>query len=249
MNEISIFNFNNEQVRTMLINDEPWFVAKDVTEILGIRNTTDALGRLDEDERSRFNLGRQGEANIVNEYGLYNLVLASRKPEAKEFKRWITHDVLPAIRKTGSYGVQAPRTMKEALMLALEQQEQIETLELETSIQKQQIAELQPKASYYDWVLQTQGLITPTVIAKQYGKSAYWLNELLHDLKVQYKQGEVWLLYQKHAGSGYTKTNFAHDDVDHLHPHTKWTQKGMLFIYDLLKSKGILPTIELEEAA
>ena len=85
------------------MKDEPWFVASDVCESLGLSNPTVSVNRLDEDERSKFNLGRQGEVNMVNEYGLYNLILGSRKDEAKRFKRWITHEVVPAIRKTGSY--------------------------------------------------------------------------------------------------------------------------------------------------
>lgn len=104
MNKISTFN-NPEfgTVRTTTINDEPWFVAADVRRALDLSNPTIATNRLDEDERAKFNLGRQGEGTIINEPGLYSLVLGSRKPEAKAFKRWITHDVIPAIRKTGGY--------------------------------------------------------------------------------------------------------------------------------------------------
>lgn len=104
MNKISTFNnplFGT--VRTTTINDEPWFVAADVCRALDLSNPTIATNRLDEDERAKFNLGRQGEGTIINEPGLYSLVLGSRKPEAKAFKRWITHDVIPAIRKTGGY--------------------------------------------------------------------------------------------------------------------------------------------------
>ena len=91
------------KVRVVMIEGEPWFVGKDVCDALDIKNPTDTLKRLDDDERARFNLGRQGEANIVNEFGLYNLILGSRKKEAKQFKRWVTHEVLPSIRKTGAY--------------------------------------------------------------------------------------------------------------------------------------------------
>lgn len=116
MNELQVFNnemFGN--VRIILQDNEPWFVAKDVCDCLEIKNTTDAIKRLDEDERARLNLGRQGEANVVNEYGLYSLVMSSRKPEAKEFKRWVTHEVLPSIRKYGSYNMNIPRTLPDAL--------------------------------------------------------------------------------------------------------------------------------------
>lgn len=143
--------------------------------------------------------------------------------------------------------------MKRALQIAdkrvIALQNENNQLQLETSVQKQQIAELQPKASYYDWVLQTKGLLAISVIAKQYGKSAQWLNKLLHELGIQYKQGKVWLLYQKYAEQGYTKTNFAPDDAERLHPHTYWTQKGMLFIYETLKKENILPLIEREDIA
>lgn len=101
--------FNNPefgQIRTVDHNSEPWFIAKDVCEILDIRNVTDTVKRLDADEVTRFNLGGlSGEMNIINEFGLYSLILGSRKKEAKAFKRWITHDVIPAIRKTGKYAV------------------------------------------------------------------------------------------------------------------------------------------------
>ena len=104
MNELQIFNSEEYgEIRTISINDEPWFVASDICKALDISNPSVAITRLDEDERSKFNLGRQGEGNIVNEYGLYSLVLASRKPEAKKFKRWITHEVIPSIRKHGGY--------------------------------------------------------------------------------------------------------------------------------------------------
>lgn len=100
---IQLFNFNNATLRVLTDeNGDPWFVAKDVCDILGHSNVSMALERLDDDERSKFNLGRQGETNIVNEAGLYVLVLGSRKPEAHEFKRWITHEVLPSIRKHDS---------------------------------------------------------------------------------------------------------------------------------------------------
>ena len=103
MHAITPFTYGDATIRTVTVGGEPWFVAKDVCDALGISNPTDALKRLDDDERARFNLGRQGEANFVNEPGLYSLILASRKPEAKAFKRWITHEVLPAIRRDGGY--------------------------------------------------------------------------------------------------------------------------------------------------
>lgn len=113
MNQLQSFMYDSHQVRTVVIDDQPWFVAKDVCEVLEISNPSDALKRLDEDERARFNLGRQGETNIVNEPGLYSLILGSRKPEAKQFKRWITHEVIPTIRKHGAY--MTPETLKQTM--------------------------------------------------------------------------------------------------------------------------------------
>ncbi|MCM1226149.1 MAG: phage antirepressor KilAC domain-containing protein [Clostridium sp.] len=124
----------------------------------------------------------------------------------------------------------------------------ISQLTTENAIQKQQIAELQPKASYYDIILNCKDLVSATIIAKDYGKSAQWLNSYLHDKKIQYKQGGIWILYQKYAENGYTCTK-THDVIDiigehHARVHTYWTQKGRLFIYDLLKTDDIFPIIE-----
>ena len=110
MTKLKIFNFENHEVRTQVIDDEPWFVAKDVCDVLEISNNRDAVSRLDDDEKATVGLTDGSQIrnySIVNEFGLYNLVLSSRKPEAKVFKRWITHDVIPAIRKTGGYEVKS----------------------------------------------------------------------------------------------------------------------------------------------
>lgn len=142
-----------------------------------------------------------------------------------------------------------PQNFKEALKLAYEQQEAIEALQLETRVKDQQIAELQPKATYYDMVLQCKGLLSPSVIAKDYGKSAQWLNNKLHELGIQFKQGKVWLLYQNYADKGYTQTKMQpinRSTGPDTMPHTYWTQKGRLFIYELLKNNGYLPNIEKE---
>lgn len=249
MNELQIFN-NKEfgEIRAIEKNGEPWFVAKDICEALDITNTTDAMKRLDDDEVTRFNLGGLvGEVNIINEYGLYSLVLGSRKLEAKKFKRWITHEVIPSIRKYGSYSLEVPRTFTEALKLAAKQAEEIEALQLESAQSRQIISELQPKATYYDLILQNKSLLSATQIAKDYGMSAHCLNQKLHDLGIQYKQSETWLLYQRFADKGYTQSKTHAIDDQHNKLHTYWTQKGRLFIYDLLKSVGILPMIEREE--
>ena len=103
MNELQVFKYSGKQVRTLLKDNQPWWVLKDVCDILGLTNPSVVADRLDEDERSKFDLGRQGEATVVNESGLYNVILRSDKPEAKPFRKWVTGEVLPTIRKTGGY--------------------------------------------------------------------------------------------------------------------------------------------------
>lgn len=147
--------------------------------------------------------------------------------------------------------------MARALRIANKQLDQIKqrntVLEEQNAIQNQQIAELQPKASYYDLVLNCKDLVSVTTIAKDYGWSARKMNTYLHDLGVQYKQGSVWILYQKYAEMGYTSTKtHSHPGKDgdvHATVHTYWTQKGRLFIYSLLKENGILPMVERGETA
>lgn len=168
-NEIQQFYFNNAALRTLTDEaGEPWFVAKDVCDILEISNPSDALKRLDDDERSRFNLGRQGETNIVNEAGLYALVLGSRKPEAHEFKRWVTHEVLPQIRKTGGY---IPTTdadddmtiLAKAVMIG---QRTMETQKRRIAEQSEHIKALEPKARFADAVAASDGTCLIGELAK-----------------------------------------------------------------------------------
>ena len=146
--------YKNEKfgdVRAAVIDGEPWFVAADVCNVLDLSNPTIAVSRLDEDERAKFNLGRQGDATIVNEPGLYTLVLGSRKPEAKAFKRWITHDVIPSIRKTGSYTM-LPQDYISALKALVASEE--ERLALQ-----EKNREMLPKAEYYDAVRDTKSVM------------------------------------------------------------------------------------------
>ena len=128
---------------------------------------------------------------------------------------------------------------------------QLESLKTQVAVKDQVIQELQPKATSYDLVLNCKDLLSTTKIAKDYGKSAVWLNTLLHELGVQFKQSDIWLLYQKYADKGYTSTKthtYNKDNGTHgAKVHTYWTQKGRLFIYSLLKSNGYLPLIELDD--
>ena len=137
------------------------------------------------------------------------------------------------------------KVMARALQVA---NKTIENYKLSISMKDQQLAELQPKANYYDVILQNKELLSITQIAKDYGKSGTWLNKFLADKKVQFKQSGVWFLYAKYADKGYTSSKTFIDDVEKAHMHTYWTQKGRLFIYDLLKQNGIFPLIELVDA-
>lgn len=264
--------FNNDQfgsVRTVVKDGEPWFVAADVCKALEIGNPTDVMRRLDDDERTLVSIEGASNTlpvNVINEPGLYAVVLGSRKPEAKAFKRWITHEVIPTIRKTGGYVANddlfvetyfgdADESMKSAFRATLERvrrlNEEKKALNETVAVQSQQIAEMSPKVTYYDVILNSPDAITMSVIAKDYGKSAKWLNKKLNELGVQFKQGDIWLLYAEHADKGYTKTEtytyVDSSDIKHSRVHTKWTQKGRFFLYDLLKSNGVLPLCEQEE--
>ncbi len=141
-----------------------------------------------------------------------------------------------------------PQTYIQALERLLESEKEKERLKLENTQQKQQLIEYEPKVTYYDLVLKSPNLITITLIAKDYGKSGQWLNKFLNEQGIQYKQSGTWLLYQKYAQMGYTKSEtYIDEETGFTKLNTKWTQKGRLFIYDLLKSNGYLPLIEMEE--
>ncbi|OLA30168.1 MAG: phage antirepressor [Firmicutes bacterium CAG_194_44_15] len=256
--ELQIFqNAEFGSVRSIIINDEPYFIGKDVAEILGYKDTSDAMRRYvdDEDKLTRcfIDSGQNREMYIINESGLYSLILSSKLPTAKKFKRWVKLEVLPAIRRHGLYAVDDILSNQDALIETFQaykaERMQRLTLEAENAVQKQQLIEMQPKASYYDVVLNSSDLVSITEISKDYGWSAQKMNEYLHTKGVQFKLGgRIWTLYQKHAEKGYTSTKThtypATDGTIHTKVHTYWTQKGRLFIYDLLKADGILPLIE-----
>ena len=275
MNEIKKWDFNGQQVRTVEIEGEPYFVGKDVAEILGYKNTKDALAKhVDDDDKQVIQRSQittlkdhipsevfpvkfvpadvpNRGLTVINESGVYSLVFGSKLPTAKAFKHWVTSEVLPALRRTGSYYLQGSYQIKDPIKRAqrwIEEQQARAQLEMQVAVQSQQIQELQPKASYYDVVLNCKDLLAISTIAKDYGKSAKWLNQYLHEKGVQYRQGEIWLLYQRYAEQGYTSTKTYNyngtDGQQHAKVHTHWTQKGRLFIYDLLKKDGIVPVME-----
>ena len=136
MNEVQIFNYNGNEVRTVQKDGEPWWILKDVCDVLDIKNSTDVAKRLDVDEVTRFNLGGlSGETNIINESGLYNVILRSDKPEAKPFRRWVTGEVLPSIRKTGSYTLPQTTDGKIALLAQGHMELKAEVDEIKTDLE------------------------------------------------------------------------------------------------------------------
>lgn len=224
---------------------------------MGYTNTRDALNRhVDDEDKKNLtsrnttleNLPNRG-LTAVNESGLYSLIFSSKLDSAKRFKRWVTSEVLPAIRKHGIYAtdnvieqtIQDPDYIITVLTEFKKEKERRMLLQ-------QQVGELKPKADYYDQILKSKKLITVNAIAKDYGMSAQALNKILHDLKVQFKQSGQWLLYAKYHDKGYTHSEphryVKKDGTEDFSLHTKWTQKGRIFLYYLLKENGILPTIE-----
>ena len=177
MNELNIFTYNGNEVRTVQHNGETWWVLKDVCEVLELSNPSRVAERLEGDERSNFKLGRQGEAIIVNESGLYNVILRSDKPEAKPFRKWVTSEVLPAIRKHGAY--MTPETLEQAILnpdtiikiaTALkEEQNKNKVLEAENSALTVENHIMQPKASYFDELVDRNLLTGFRETAKQFG--------------------------------------------------------------------------------
>ena len=258
--ELQVFsNAEFGSVRSIMVNNEPYFVGKDVAEILGYKDTAKAIfAHVDAEDKGVGELPTPGgvqNVTIINESGLYSLILSSKMPNAKKFKRWVTSEVLPAIRKHGVFAVDTmlndPDAMIAALQAYKEERQRRLLLESENAVQKQQLLEMKPKVSYYDVVINGPDLISITEIAKDYGWSAKHMNGYLHSKGIQYKQGDrIWILYQKYAEQGLTSTKthayLSGDGNTHTKVHTYWTQKGRLFIYDLLKKDGILPLIEKE---
>lgn len=258
MNKMTPFNFEGNQVRTVMIDDEPCFIGKDVAEVLGYVRPADAIrthvNTQDKLTRHFTDSGQNRQMTVINESGVYDLIFdASRqgknadiRRKATEFRHWVTNDVLPSIRKNGMY-----MTDEEAYAITHDK-DALGDLLLKAGNQLKQkdlvIQELKPKADYTDKMLANPGLETTSVIAKNYGYSTREFNKLLHGLGIQYKQGKTWLLYAKYQNQGYTHVEpFPYKDskgLEQVRNTMKWTQKGQRFLYEFLESKGIMPKVE-----
>ena len=232
--------FKNEefgQIRTCMMNGETYFVGKDVAQALGYVNSNKALiDHVDEEDKltSRIVMaGQNRQAIVINESGLYALILSSKLDSAKRFKRWVTGEVLPAIRKNGSY--------------ELERQNRI--LESRNALLEEISAQQKPLTDYARNILSSTQTVTITQIAQDYGFSAVRFNELLMSLRIQHKVGGQWILYTPHLGKGYVQSFSSYfvkpDGEVKVKMHTRWTQSGRLFLYEELKKAGVLPLIEL----
>lgn len=270
MNDMMIFN-NPEfgEIRTIEVNGEPWFVGRDVAQALGYSNTKDALAKHVDPEDKRGSRiatpsGEQ-EMTIINESGLYSLVLSSKLPGAKKFKRWVTSDVLPSIRKHGAYmtpetleaAILNPDTMIKLCTALKDEQDKRKALEeekralmAENEAQRQAIAEFEPMKQYVDTILSSTGTMTTTQIAADYDMSAQKLNRILHEEGLQHNVNGQWILYRRHMGKGYTKSNtfyFNHSDgKPDAKITTQWTQKGRLVIHEMLTKRGIVAIMDRE---
>lgn len=251
MQDLQTFNFEDLPVRTLTVDEEPYFIGKDVAEVLGYSNTRDALNKhVDEDDKKILtsrnttleNLPNRG-LTAVNESGLYSLIFSSKLESAKRFKRWVTSEVLPAIRKHGIYAtdsvieqtIQNPDYIITVLTEYKKEKEQ-------NLLLQQEIGELKPKADYIDEILKSTGTLATTQIAADYGISAQKLNKLLHEARLQRKVNKQWVLYSEHMGKSYTESDtipiVRSDGREDTVLQTRWTQKGRLKIHEIMTDFG-----------
>ena len=261
MNELQIFN-NPEfgSVRTVTKDNEPMFCLGDLCRALDL-TAKGVRQRLSDEVISTYPiedaLGRMQNALFVNEDGLYDVILESRKDSAKKFRKWVTSEVLPSIRKNGGYIANQEQMTPEqivanALIVAQniisKKDKQIE--ELETSVQQMDavITEMTPKVDYADRILSSTDCMTVSQIAQDYGMSAKRFNKILHTAGIQRKVGNQWILYAEYQGKGYVRNKTCEYSKGNGDTGTKlltvWTQKGRMLIYEKLKQIGVFPEME-----
>ena len=238
--DLNIRIFKNKEfgaIRTMRDErGEPLFCLRDVCEVLELR-TQKVVQRLEDDVLSKYpivdSLGRTQQATFVNEDGLYDTILESRKPHAKKFRKWVTSEVLPSIRKQGGYMVVRPDESDEAIMARA-----LQIAHATLMRRDEEIARLKPKADYADQVLDSVSCLTTTQVAKGMGMTAMELNRILCEKGIQYGQSGQYLLYASYARQGLaqnrTRTFLDLFGTVHTTSQLVWTEKGKEFIYKLL---------------
>lgn len=260
MNELQIFNSPEfGQVRTIIKDNEVWFVGKDVCDILKYQNGSRDINRhVDEEDRIKEMIAQYQNGTLVktqtiliNESGLFSLALSSKLPKAKEFKRWITKEVIPSIRKHGGY--LTPAKIEEVLSnpdTIIKLATELKKLRTENQMQAQQIAEFKPIKEYVDIILQSTDTVTITQIAADYGLSAKKLNKILNE-ENQHKVNDQWILYSNMMNKGYTKSETIDiersDGRIETKMYTRWTQKGRLKIHEILTGLGFIANYDREQ--
>lgn len=271
MNRLQVFNSSEfGKLEVMVLGGKEYFPATEVARTLGYKNPQKAIkdhcktpgvticsvGVITGKKADGTDAVQMVDKKFIDEGNLYRLIVKSQLEAAERFERWVFDEVLPDIRKHGMYAseslldniIKNPELGIKLFTEYKEAKERAKRLELENAKNKQIIGELRPKASYYDLILQNKSVVPISLIAKDYGFSAMKLNAILHDLGIQYKMGKTWLLYQKYAEMGYTQSKTHAIDADRSVMHTYWTQKGRIFLYELLKREnGIIPLIEKED--
>ena len=252
MNDLTVFeNPEFGAIRTVELDGEPWLVGKDVAEALGYTNPQKAVrDHVDEEDRTvndSFTVNGT-PITLINESGLYSLVLSSKLPTARKFRRWVTSEVLPSIRRTGGYNL--PKDYPSALRALADTEEKRLALLAENEAQRQVIADFEPVRQYVDTILHSKGSLATSQIAADYGISARALNRILHEEGIQHKVNSQWILYREHMGKGWTDSRtiqFIHSDGrPDAKMMTYWTQKGRMMIHDLLARRGIVPVMDRE---
>lgn len=263
MNELKIFeNPEFGKIRTIEEDGKVLFCGKDVAAALGYKNTRDAINRhckgvVKRDwvshttNQHKTTTEQTVEMAFIPEGDIYRLAAKSELPGADRFESWIFDEVLPAIRKTGTYSM--PKDYPAALRALANEVEQNNALRAENEKQKQAIAEFQPIRQYVDTILESEGTLATSQIAADYGISARKLNQILHEEGIQHNVNGQWILYRKYMGLGYTKSKtiqFTHSDGrPDTKLHTQWTQKGRLMIHEILKRRGIMAVMDKKKAS
>ena len=256
MKNLTIFK-NKEfgQIRTCVVDGETYFVGKDVASALGYKNSMDALMRhVDEEDKqtSGFTMGGQKYTmTVINESGLYALILSSKLESAKRFKRWVTSEVLPQIRKNGRYELEQHNEQLAKYNKQLSKQTRL--LACRNALLEEITQQQKPLTDYARTILSSTQTVTVTQIAQDYGISALKFNQMLKDFRIQHKLGGQWILYTPYLHKGYVQgfsSYFVKPDGEvKVKVHTRWTQSGRLFLYEELKKAGILPLIEKNNVA